>query len=120
MNGTTTVRYATCDLQNRLTLSASKTTTPGIVIHRAVEATASGKWAITVESCGARLGFAKSENGARAVAGAYAGLPIRWDKIPEFKSREDMKLVVDVLEKRLASSPELLKWLHLIQSEGAS
>jgi hypothetical protein len=80
---------------NRLTLSASKTTTPGIVIHRAVEATASGKWAITVESCGARLGFAKSENGARAVAGAYAGLPIRWDKIPEFKSREDMKLVVE-------------------------
>ena len=31
-----------------------------------------------------------------------------------------MKLVVEVLEKRLASSPELLKWLHLIQSEGAS
>ena len=120
MNGTTTVRYATCDLQNRLTLSASKTTTLGIVIHRAVEATASGKWAITVESCGARLGFANSEDGARAVAGAHAGLPIRWDKIPEFKSREDMKLVVDVLEKRLASSPELLKWLHLIQSEGAS
>jgi len=50
-----TVRYATCDLQNRLTLSAHKTTPPGIVIHRAVEATASGKWAITVESCGARL-----------------------------------------------------------------
>ena len=64
MNGTTTP-VCTCDLQDRLTLSASKTTTPGIVILRAVEATASGKWAITIESCGARLGFANSEDGAR-------------------------------------------------------
>ena len=119
MNGTTNVRYATGDLQNRVTLSASKTSTPGIVIHPALEATASGKWAITVESCGARLGFAKSEHGARAVAGAYEGCRSSGIKYLNL-SREDMKLVVDVLEKRLASSPELLKWLHLIQSEGAS
>ena len=120
MHGETKVRYATGDLKKRITMRAYRTATPGIVIHRAVEPVAAGGWAITVESCGARLGTVHTEETAHAVAGAYGGLPIKWESIPEFTSPEDASKVVAVLRKRLASSPELLAWLHRIQTEGAA
>lgn len=96
---------------------AHATKTPGIVIHRAVEPNAADRWAIPVERCGARLGL--DHSATHALAGAYGGLPLKWESIPEFKSPQDMSEIVAALRKHLPSSHEFLPWLRLIQTDGA-
>ena len=118
MNANTSVSCLTFGMKSRFSVDAIATSTPGIVIHPAVDETHVGKWAITVASCGARLGFAESEDAARAAAVKYAASPIKWDMIPEFKCYEDMSKVVAILRKRLASSPELWAWMQMMQNNG--
>lgn len=120
MHEETKVRYATGDFKQRVCMRAYRTATPGIVIHRAVDQDDPHPWAVTVESCGARLGRADSEDGARAIAGAYGGLPIKWEKIPEITSMVQHNQVVDVLRKRLEAAPEVFNWLHLMNTSGAA
>jgi hypothetical protein len=101
MNQNVQVRYLSDDLSKRVSATALKTSTAGIVIHRAVENPQ--MWAVTVESCGAKLCLLKSEKDAFAVAGAFADFPIKWEKIPESKSPADLKKVIEILQKRLSA-----------------
>lgn len=64
-----------------------------------------------------RLGLAHSAT--HALAGAYGGLPLKWESILEFKTPQDMSEVVAVLRKHLPSSHDILTWLRLIQTDGA-
>jgi hypothetical protein len=118
MIANTTVNCATFGLKSHFSVDACTTSTPGIVVHPAVDSINAGKWVITVASCGTRLGFAATEEVAQEAATVYGKFPIKWDMIPEFKCYEDMLKVASILRKRLASEPERLAWLEHMQNNG--
>lgn len=108
-----TIDYVSADLQSRTPIEAYTTSTKGIVVHPAGVGV---MWAVTVASCGTRLAKVESREAANLVAGAMAGFPIAWDRIPAFKTRQDATKVVDVLKKRLeaSNSSDLLFWLSFL------
>ena len=112
-----TVERADKALNKVFQFAAYKTATDGIVVHPALGG--AGNWTITVESCGIRLGSAKTRDGAFLIAGAYPGLPIAWDRIPTIHSKKEAAKVVEILSKRLEKCPSVMEGLGVIQQDGA-
>lgn len=75
-------------------------------------------WSVTVASCGARIGRALTEEGARKLAGAFGGFPIKWNKIPPFTSIHDHDRVVKVIQSRVPA--ELFAWTDTVCRVGVA